>query len=379
MFTGVRQDCPEWAALSVKVGRGVLCRFDRTIRSFYERCKDGKKPGFPRFKPSGRWRNVDIPDPTPGMLLAPNTVKNQSETFWRLAVKGLPRARFRDKGHRLEKAFGLGAKVKELRVVRTPLRTEVHVVLKHPDRALPSRPVRNPVGVDKGIRHRMTLSDGTVVEARKVDSKPLVKRHRRLSRSVEAHRERETTTGRKLAYSNTRRKRQQALSRAWRRETDRARNADFRLAHDLVTTYDLIAVEQLNTAGMLRAKRFSKKLSEQRWNAFDLILKHKAEKAGVSFVMVNPSYTTTDCSKCGHRKRMPLHVRTYECPQCGLVMCRDVNAAKNISVRGQNVPGSGGESSRRSRAIQVPDVTPGSPQGVQGRPDTAEQHRTEAA
>ena len=69
-------------------------------------------------------------------------------------------------------------------------------------------------------------------------------------------------------------------------------------------------------------------------------------------------------------------------PQCGVVLDRDVNAAINISVRGQQQLlslGSGGTDSRRRRAIQVPDVTPGSLPGEQGRPDTAEQHRKTAA
>ena len=61
-------------------------------------------------------------------------------------------------------------------------------------------------------------------------------------------------------------------------------------------------------------KRFSKKLSDQRWSSTDLILEHKAEKAGVPYVMVNPAYTSTDCSQCGHRQPMPLEVRGYECP-----------------------------------------------------------------
>ena len=71
MLTGVRADHPEWERLSVKIRRGVLARFDRTIQSFYERCKEGKNPGFPRFKPSGRWRSIEMPDPTPSMLQAP--------------------------------------------------------------------------------------------------------------------------------------------------------------------------------------------------------------------------------------------------------------------------------------------------------------------
>ena len=86
-------------------------------------------------------------------------------------------------------------------------------------------------------------------------------------------------------------------------------------------------------------------------------------KAGVLFVMVNPAYTSTDCSSCGHRQPMPLEVRVYECPQCGLVMCRDRNSAINVSVRGMKTLGSGGTASRRSSAIQAPDVRPGSPPG----------------
>ena len=36
------------------------------------------------------------------------------------------------------------------------------------------------------------------------------------------------------------------------------------------------------------------------------------------------------CSKCGHRQKMPLDVRTYVCPECGQVIDRDHNAAINI-------------------------------------------------
>ena len=378
MFTGVRKDHPEWERLSVQVGRGVLVRFNRTISSFYERCQEGKKPGFPRFKSSRRWRSIELPDPSLSMLVAPGTPKNGSAKWWRLSVKGVPRLRFRDKGHRLATALGTGAAVKELRVVRTPLRTELHVVVKHPDRELPERPVVNPVGIDKGIKYRMTLSDGTRVPARKVDQQPIVRAQKRLSRAILAHQQREEAEGKKLAFSNTRCKKQKAYAKAWRRETERIVQADFRWAHWLVTTYDTISVERLNTAGMLRSKRFSKKLAEQRWGSNDQIVEHKAAKAGVPFVMVDPAYTSTDCSRCGHRQKMPLEVRVYECPDCGLVMCRDQNAGINISVRGQAVLGSGGKS-RRSDALQNTAGRPGSPPGGQGKPNTAEQYRRKAA
>ena len=42
----MRSDLPEWERLAVQVGRGVLCRFDRSTFSFYKRCKKGQNPRF---------------------------------------------------------------------------------------------------------------------------------------------------------------------------------------------------------------------------------------------------------------------------------------------------------------------------------------------
>ena len=168
-FTGVRSDLPEWERLAVQVGRGVLCRFDRSTRSFYKRCKKGQNPGFPRFKSSRRWGTIEIPDVSPSMVVPPGA-EGASSVWWRLGVKGLPRLRFRDKGHRLGIALGGGAKVKELRVVRTPLRTEIHVVVRHPEGEIPQVEPSNPVGIDVGLTQRLTLSDGSVFPPRRVDA-----------------------------------------------------------------------------------------------------------------------------------------------------------------------------------------------------------------
>ena len=56
----------------------------------------------------------------------------------------------------------------------------------------------------------------------------------------------------------------------------------------------------------------------------------RAEEAGRVVVRVNPAYTSQTCSACGHRQPMPLSVRVYECPHCGLVIHRDYNGSKNI-------------------------------------------------
>jgi putative transposase len=40
--------------------------------------------------------------------------------------------------------------------------------------------------------------------------------------------------------------------------------------------------------------------------------------------------STKMCSSCGNKKEMSLTERTYKCEHCGLIMDRDLNAAKNL-------------------------------------------------
>ena len=315
MFTLVRNEDPRWAAVDTRVGRGVICRFDRTVKSFYKRCsKEGTKPGYPRFKPRHRWRSIEIVGARASMLVSPGP----GGRWWRLRIKGVPAARFCDRNGRLAAALDAGTVV-ELRVVRTPLRVEIHAVLKHgADPEVVSAPL-NPVGIDKGLSTRMALSDGRYVPARTIDNQVVRRYQRRLARAQRG--------------SRSRAKKRAAVARVRRRETERARAAEARLAHDLVISFDGVAVEDLNIAGLLRSRRYSKKMSEQQWGAFDLVLGHKAEKAGVPYVRVSPSHTSTDCSRCGHRQPMPLGTRVYRCGNCRLSLCRDVNAARNICAR----------------------------------------------
>jgi transposase len=54
---------------------------------------------------------------------------------------------------------------------------------------------------------------------------------------------------------------------------------------------------------------------------------------------VNPAYTSQDCSDCGERIHKILSVRTHICTNCGLILDRDENAARNILWLGQSLRG----------------------------------------
>ena len=60
-------------------------------------------------------------------------------------------------------------------------------------------------------------------------------------------------------------------------------------------------------------------------------LEYKSAWYGRAVVQVDRCYPASKtCSKCGHVQEMPLSVRTYECPVCGMSIDRDLNAAINI-------------------------------------------------
>ena len=67
------------------------------------------------------------------------------------------------------------------------------------------------------------------------------------------------------------------------------------------------------------------------------MLSYKAENAGQTVVKVDPHHTSQNCSGCGCLVKKPLSERLHVCPNGGLVLDRDHNAALNSLGRGQRL------------------------------------------
>ena len=126
----------------------------------------------------------------------------------------------------------------------------------------------------------------------------------------------------------------------------------------LVRTYDTIYVEAIQPANLSRRPApkqdehgtyahngvsqkagLNKSIQDAGWRHFLSILACKAACAGKRVEAVDPAYTTQGCSGCGERIYKSLSVRTHVCTNCGLILDRDENAAKNIQWRGQRLRG----------------------------------------
>ena len=91
--------------------------------------------------------------------------------------------------------------------------------------------------------------------------------------------------------------------------------------------------------GASRKAGLNKSIQDAGWGHFLSILAYKAACAGKRVEAVPPAYTTQECSGCGRRVQKSLSVRTHVCTNCGLVLDRDENAARNIPWRGQRLRG----------------------------------------
>ena len=113
------------------------------------------------------------------------------------------------------------------------------------------------------------------------------------------------------------------------------RDFHHKTARWLVRRYDVMYLEDLRVATLVRNRHLSKSISDAAWGQFRTLLEAKAADAGRQVVAVPPQYTSQDCSRCGARVQKSLSVRTHLCPSCGLVLDRDHNAALNVLRAGQ--------------------------------------------
>ena len=80
----------------------------------------------------------------------------------------------------------------------------------------------------------------------------------------------------------------------------------------LVQSYDLIAMEDLKTANMVKNHHLAKSISNQGWGMLRTMLSYKCEWYGKQLVAVNPKNTSRICSFCGaDTGKKPLDIRDW--------------------------------------------------------------------
>lgn len=315
--TGVGRSCidqqkalTEWRnadsdarSVPLNIQRWTLKRLDNAYRAFFDRIKSRNGSGYPRYRGKGWWNSFGFRE-FKGISIARN----------RIRFDGLPGSlrlnlhRPLPPGRPLSCVFTHDAKgwavCFQVKVSCSP----------------EGRSRKSAVGIDLGIKTLVALSNGTLI--------PNPRPSRRAAKEL---RRRQRALARCGMGSKRRRKVKAQVTRLHANVRNARVTALHQISSRLVKEYDVIAVEALNTRGLMRSI-LSRDVQDASWGQFRKLLRYKAERAGAHFIEVDPKFTSQTCPCCGNIATKPLAERTHRC-DCGCVLDRDVAAAQVILKR----------------------------------------------
>ena len=112
-----------------------------------------------------------------------------------------------------------------------------------------------------------------------------------------------------------------------------------KLARNVVMSSDIVVYEDLQIANTVKNHHLAKSISDASWYQFTQWLEYYGKIWDKAVVAISPAYTSQDCSNCGQRAKKSLSTRTHSCANCGVEICRDTNAARNILKKGMKMLG----------------------------------------
>jgi putative transposase len=327
-LTEIRSVRPDVAVWSFSSQQATLRRLNRAFAGFFRRVKTAKpgvRPGYPRFKGKARFDSVEWPKDGDGARWLPEQR--------RVYLQGIGQVKVRL--HRQ-----VVGRVKTIQIKRQGRRWML--VLSCDD--VPTNPLPatgRQAGVDVGVVSFATTSDGAHVDNprwARVASDRLTAAQQRLQHSKRGSRNRD-------------RKRETVAARH-RKIANQRKDFHHKYARTLVERYDLLVVEDLQIANMLRRAKpvhdpdqpgaflsngaraksgLSRSISDAGWGRFISILCAKAEEAGRIWIEVDPRHTSDRCEACGHAApENRLTQAAFECQRCSHRAQADQMAARNI-------------------------------------------------
>ena len=308
-----------WSAWSQQQ---TLRRLDRSFAAFFRRCTAGLTYGFPRFKFYDRFNTVTF-DGEHGAW---------RESDRRVRVQGV--GHIKVKLHRPTKGT-----VKQFSITRRGKKWYVNVICV--DVPAESRqPTGAVIGLDRGVTNLLADSD---------DGFTPNPRHTRNAQVRLANAQRDLSRCRR--GSNRRRKVVARVANLHEKVAATRKDHLHKLSRSLVDDYDVIVLEDLRIANMVRKPKLkpdpgspgeylpngaaakgglNKAIQDAGWGMLAEMIRYKAESAGTEVMFVPPHWTSQTCHACGHVAAENRVKEAFKCLACGHSAHADTNAAKNI-------------------------------------------------
>jgi putative transposase len=192
------------------------------------------------------------------------------------------------------------------------------------------------LGIDLGLKDFAIVHDGE--EVTKYSNPKHLKRHEKnLARKQQK-------LARKTKGSKTRERYRKFVAKVHERVSNTRQDFLHKLSRKLVDESQVIVVENLHVKGMVRNRKLSKAISDVGWGMFVNFLSYKLERKEGKLVEIDRFFPSSKkCSCCGHVvDELPLDIREWDCPSCGVHHDRDSNASLNIRTEGIRILAMGG-------------------------------------
>ncbi|HHP7232622.1 MAG TPA: RNA-guided endonuclease InsQ/TnpB family protein [Xenococcaceae cyanobacterium] len=187
-------------------------------------------------------------------------------------------------------------------------------------------PTKKQVGIDPGVTRLISTSDGEKI------ANP--KHFNRLYQKLKVA---QKELSRKTKGSSNRHKGRLKVASIHAQIKDARTDFLHKLTTSLVRENSLIAIEDLAIRNMVKNHKLARSISDASWGEFFRQLEYKCEWYGRKLVKIDRFFPSSKrCYHCGFVvEKMPLDVRTWDCPSCGTTAIdRDINAGKNILAAG---------------------------------------------
>jgi transposase len=293
----------EIKTLSSQIRQGIVERIKRSLHSLKKAKEKGIKVGKLQFKSEIR----SIPLKQYGVTYKISGDKN------RVKIQGIKK-KFRILGlHQIPE----NSELAEAQLIKKPSGYYLHIVCYLPKeeviKEIKEKQIKEPIGIDLGIKHQLTLSNGEKFSWYIEETKRLKRLQKILSRKQK------------------RSKNYQKVRKLIRREWEYIYNKRKDVINKVISylkRFSFIAIQE-DSIKSWKEGLFGKQIQNTGIGRITARLKTLATLIPVFFVnRYEP--TTQTCSFCGHKQKIPLSERVFKCPVCGKEIDRDVNSARNI-------------------------------------------------
>jgi len=267
------------------------------FKKFFKNLKQGKKPGYPRFKKRGRHDSFYLS----------NDKFSTKDRKVRIPKLGWVKMR-----------EGFHSKGRILSATVSKIANKWFIAINFEQEVPASSPIGPVLGVDVGIKTLATLSNGQFFE----NPRALRKKEPRLHFLQKA-------ISRKKRGSKNRKKAIEKLQRQYYRVSCIRKDHIHKATTAIIKSCSVLGVEGLNVKGMLKNHKLAKALSDASLSEFLHQLEYKAKWRGVEIIKADRFFPSSKtCANCGCvKEHLDLGERIYQCEECGFELDRDLNAA----------------------------------------------------